>query len=182
VESRVGAVRVEIFGLRIRTIGHIERRLTMNYEIPLPLRQEHDELHTRLRHATQAGGEVGEAAKTLAKLMHPHFVKEDAFALPPLGLLQPLAQDAFTPEMAGVLELTDRLATELPTMLAEHKAIVAALERLADAAERAGRSDTVEFARKLTLHAQTEEQVMYPAALLVGRVVRQRLAEATAPS
>jgi hypothetical protein len=63
-------------------------------------------------------------------------------------------------------------------MLAEHKAIVAALERLVDEASRAERSDIVEFAHKLMLHAQTEEQVMYPAALLVGRFVRQYLAEA----
>lgn len=151
----------------------------MNYDIPLPLRQEHDELHAQLRNATQAEGEVGDAAKALATVMHPHFVKEDDFALPPLGLLQPLAQGVVTAEMAGVLTLTDRLAADLPTMLAEHKTIVAALERLAEAARRAERSDIVEFARKLTLHAQTEEQVMYPAALLVGSYVRQRLAEAT---
>ncbi len=150
----------------------------MNYEIPLPLRQEHDQLHAQLHNATQAGGEVGDAAKTLAKLMHPHFVKEDEFALPPLALLHSPAQGAFTAEMAGVLKLTDRLVAELPTMLAEHKTIVAALERLADAAKRAERADIVEFARTLMLHAQTEEQVMYPAALLVGRFVRQRLAEA----
>ena len=30
----------------------------------------------------------------------------------------------------------------------------------------------MEFAESLTLHAQTEEEVMYPAALLVGEYVR----------
>jgi hypothetical protein len=151
----------------------------MNFEIPLPLREEHEELHQHLRNATQAGGEVGDAAKALAKLMHPHFVKEDEFALPPLGLLESLARGDATAEMAEVLKLTDRLAAELPAMLAEHKTIVTALGRLEDAARRAGRNDIVEFAHKLALHAQTEEQVMYPAALLVGRVVRQRLEEPT---
>lgn len=150
----------------------------MNFEIPLPLRREHEELHDRLRNATQAGGEVGEAAKALARLMHPHFVKEDEFALPALGLLQQLAQGQVTREMAGALAMTDRLAAELPTMLAEHKVIVAALARLQDAARRAGRADIVEFTEALTLHAQTEEQVMYPAALLVGRYVRERLGQA----
>ncbi len=150
----------------------------MKYEIPNPLKLEHEELHEQLRNATQVGGEVGDAAKTLAKLMHPHFLKEDEFALPPLGLLQPLAQGEFTGEMAGVLKLTERLEAELPAMLAEHKTIVAALERLIDAAQRDDRGDIVEFAHKLMLHAQTEEQVMYPAALLVGRSVRQQLAEA----
>ncbi|HEU0203812.1 MAG TPA: hemerythrin domain-containing protein [Burkholderiaceae bacterium] len=153
----------------------------MKYPIPQPLQQEHEALHAELRNATQAGGAVGDVAQALAKLMHPHFVKEDEFALPPLGLLQPITQGPVTAEMADVLKLTDRLAAELPTMLAEHKTIVAALERLIDEAKRAERSDIVQFAHKLMLHAQTEEQVMYPAALLVGRFVRQRLAEA-APS
>jgi hypothetical protein len=48
----------------------------MKLKIPLPLQQEHEALHERLRLATQAGGEVGEAARTLAQLMHPHFIKE----------------------------------------------------------------------------------------------------------
>lgn len=147
----------------------------MYCEIPIPLKLEHEELHEQLRNATQVGGEVGDAAKTLAKLMHPHFLKEDEFALPPLGLLQPLAQGEFTGEMTGVLKLTERLAAELPEMLAEHKTIVAALDVLTDAAKRAGRNDIVEFAHKLMLHAQTEEQVMYPAAMLVGEIVRLRM-------
>lgn len=150
----------------------------MDFPIPRALQQEHEALHAELRNATQAGGAVGEAARALARLMHPHFVKEDEFALPPLALLQPLAQGEVAAGMADVLKLTDRLADELPAMLAEHEAIVAALERLADEARRAERADVVEFAHELMLHAQTEEQVMYPAALLVGRVVRQRLAEA----
>ncbi|HEU0202964.1 MAG TPA: hypothetical protein VFR86_21360 [Burkholderiaceae bacterium] len=41
--------------------------------------------------------------------------------------------------MADVLKLTDRLAAELPAMLAEHKTIVAALQRLIDTARRARR-------------------------------------------
>lgn len=147
----------------------------MTFDIPAPLQQEHEQLHEQLRHATQAGGDVGELAKTLARLMHPHFVKEDRIALPPLGLLAALARGEVSPDMAGVLDLTDRLEAELPAMLAEHRTIVEALQRLRDAAQRAGRDDIVEFAQQLMQHARTEEEVMYPAAILVGQVVRQRL-------
>lgn len=149
----------------------------MNFEIPVPLKQEHEALHDQLRQATQAGGEVGELAETLARLMHPHFVKEDQIALPPLGLLAALAHGDATPEMAGVLALTDRLEAELPAMLAEHQAIVEALQRLRDTAQRAGRSEIVDFAQQLMQHARTEEEVMYPAAILVGKFVRQRLGQ-----
>ena len=112
----------------------------MSFEIPKPLQDEHEALHEQLRQATQAEGEVGTRAKTLASLMHSHFVKEDRIALPPLGLLGALARGEAVPEMASVLALTDQLEAELPQMLAEHKAIVVALEQLREAAERAGRT------------------------------------------
>jgi iron-sulfur cluster repair protein YtfE (RIC family) len=147
----------------------------MMFTIPKTLQSEHKALHDRLRQATEAGGEVGEAAKTLAHLMRPHFVKEDEFALPPLGLLESLARGEVNNEMAAVLELTDRLEAELPQMLEEHRRIVEALSKLRDAAARAGHDEIVAFAEALVEHAQTEEDVMYPAAILVGQVVRQRL-------
>ena len=149
----------------------------MKFTIPHPLQQEHEALHDELRRATEAGGEVGEAAKTLARLMHPHFVKEDHYALPPLGLLGALARGDSHAEMSEVLALTDRLEADLPAMLEEHKAIVAALQRLQEAAERAGRSDIVAFAQQLVQHARTEEEVMVPAAVLVGRHVRLLLGQ-----
>jgi hemerythrin len=149
----------------------------MEFKIPQPLQHEHEVLHERLRQATQAGGDVGEAARTLARLMHPHFVKEDQFALPPLGLLAALARGEWNAEMAEVLALTERLEAELPQMLAEHQAIVAALNTLREAGARAGRSEIVAFAEALTEHARTEEEVMYPAAVLVGQMVRQRLSQ-----
>ncbi len=147
----------------------------MKFTIPAPLQQEHEALHGELRRATQAGGEVGEAARTLAQLMHPHFVKEDEIALPPLGLLGALSRGEFNAGMSEVLALTDRLEAELPEMLEEHENIVAALQRLREAAERAGRSDVVAFAQQLVQHARTEEELMYPAAVLVGRHVRLML-------
>ncbi|KWT69038.1 MULTISPECIES: hemerythrin domain-containing protein [unclassified Variovorax] len=147
----------------------------MKFTTPQPLQREHEALHERLRKATQAGGEVGQAAQALARLMHPHFVKEDQIALPPLGLLVALSRGEDSDEMVEVLELTDRLEAELPQMLEEHRSIVDALNKLREAAERAGSSDVVAFSEALVEHAQTEEAVMYPAAILVGQVVRQRL-------
>jgi hypothetical protein len=144
----------------------------MNLAIPASLQEEHEELHVELRRAKQAEGEVGEAARALARLMHPHFVKENELALPPLGLLAELARGEPIAGMEQVLALTDRLESELPAMLQEHQAIVGALQQLRRVAEEAGRMDIVDFAQRLALHARTEEEVMYPAALLVGRFVR----------
>ena len=60
-------------------------------------------------------------------------------------------------------------------MLSEHEQIVAALNKLTEAASAENKPEVVHFAAKLMLHAQTEEQVAYPAALLVGRFVKSKL-------
>lgn len=147
----------------------------MTFTIPAPLKLEHEELHADLVKATQAGGRVGDAAKTVAKVLHEHFVKEEEFALPPLGLLSALARDQVDADFKNVLPMTDRLKTELPKMLEEHKAVVAALETLITAAEADNKPVHARFAKKLILHAQTEEEVLYPAAILIGEYVKLRL-------
>jgi hypothetical protein len=77
--------------------------------------------------------------------------------------------------MAEIPAMTDKLRLELPNMLSEHARIVEALGRLADAAVREGNQQVAQFAEKLKLHAQTEEQVLYSAAIVPGDYVRLRL-------
>ena len=60
--------------------------------IPESLTQEHREIHAALLRATRLRGPVGAAARNLAKVLDPHFAREEQIALPPLGLLAPLAR------------------------------------------------------------------------------------------
>jgi hypothetical protein len=147
----------------------------MTFQIPTSLKLEHDELHADLVKATQAGGTVGEAAKEVAKVLHDHFVREEEFALPPIGLLSALARGEVDENMKSVLHMTDRLKAELPEMLEEHKAVVAALKNLIAATETENKPEHAAFAEKLMLHAQTEEEVLYPAAILVGEYLKLKL-------
>ena len=145
----------------------------MKLEIPQSLKIEHEALHSTLVKATKVAGATGEAARAVAVALHPHFVKEEQLALPALALLAPLARGQLTPEMREVVLLTDRLRTELPQMLAEHRAIVAALDKLVEAARADGHTQYADFAEELKLHARTEEEVMYPAAVLVGEYIKR---------
>jgi len=147
----------------------------MEFKIPQPLKVEHDELHAELVKATQAGGKIEEAAKAVAKALHPHFVKEEEYALPPLGLLSVLADGKITPDMGDVFRMTDRLKTELGEMLGEHKTIVALLEKLTEVAKKEKKEEVAHFAQKLVLHAKTEEEVLYPTAILIGEYLKLKL-------
>jgi hypothetical protein len=147
----------------------------MKFDIPQALREEHDELHAMLERATREQGAVGEAARGVARVLHPHFVREEEFALPPLALLAQVSAGSVRPEMAAVVPPAKRLQSELPAMLAEHKEIVAALEKLAAAAHAAALPEYERFAEVLVRHARTEEQITYPAALVVGKYVARSL-------
>jgi iron-sulfur cluster repair protein YtfE (RIC family) len=144
--------------------------------IPASVRAEHEAIHSALVAATKAPGPVGAAANALAKILHPHFEREEQIALPPLGLLAQLSAGAAISdaELAETLTQADTLRQELPRMLAEHARIRAAVDTLRKAAAAAGAEKQQEFAAELALHAQTEEEVLYPAAILVGDVIRAR--------
>jgi hypothetical protein len=143
-----------------------------NSDSPESLKFEHEELHDQLDKAVRAGGATGEAARRVLEVVAPHMRLEEEFAIPPLVLLPALASGTVTPDMLEVAAKSARLKEELPGMLADHQRIVTAVKNLMQAAMEEKHHGFAEFARKLILHAQMEEEVMYPAAILVGEYVR----------
>jgi hypothetical protein len=141
--------------------------------VPNPLTMEHQELHGEIARLVTIGGRVGAAATRVAELLQAHFGAEEAFALPPLGALASLARGRPVADSADVLRMTEQLKTELPRMLAEHQGILTALDDLAAAADEEGHPEAVRFAEKLRTHARMEEEVLYPAAILVGEYLRK---------
>jgi hypothetical protein len=136
--------------------------------IPPALVAEHHELHQALADAVKSGGRTGEAAREVERVLAPHFEAEEQYALPPLGALAALAAGQPVADRAALIDLSAKLKANLPRMLDEHKAIGEACERLAAAAKDEGKSAAAEFAEHLRHHAAMEEQVMYPAAIVVG--------------
>ena len=147
----------------------------MVFNGPVTLNEEHEELHNELARITEAGGAIGEAAKKVAVIMHPHFVKEEEYAMPPLGLLEPLSMGVIKEEMREILLITDKLKAMLPQMLSEHQAIVEALINLANVSIKENKMEIAFIAKKLISHVRNEEEILYPAALLVGEFLRLKL-------
>jgi hypothetical protein len=147
----------------------------VKFEILKSMREEHDGLHAELLRASKEPTAVGAAATELMHLMKPHIDKEERYGLPPLALLGPLAKGELHQDMGAVLEMTERLKSDLPAMLAEHKFIMRALHRLIDAARKGNKVELAELAHRLVHHMQLEEEIIYPASLLVGEFVALKL-------
>jgi hypothetical protein len=146
----------------------------MELKTPIPLQSEHQALHAEIAKATKLTGRTGEATRLVARLIERHFAKEEEFVLPPLGLLPALARGTIEPQMAAAITLAAKLHDQLPDLLAEQRAIVAALEELMAAAESEGHAELVEVGEKLMLHEEIELQVSYPMAILIGKYLQLR--------
>ena len=143
--------------------------------MPDSLRVEHEQLRADLEQAIRSGGRIGVAALAVEALLHPHFRREDDNVFLGLGLLQSVAQGKVTPGMHEIVVMADRLKMELPEMLAEHDQIREALERLGQEATKQGRPQVAHFAARLLRHASLEEDVLYPAAIVLGEYLKSRL-------
>lgn len=148
----------------------------MRIQMPTSLRLEHDELNELLATWKHEPGQLGEEIRRVARLLEPHARKEEAFAMPALGLIARLARGEVHPAMAQVLSHTDWLKNNAATLIAEHRMILAAIEKMLEAARVAKRLDCIDFGERLMNHLRTEEEVLYPAAILVGEYLRLALA------
>lgn len=144
----------------------------MDQKIPPSLRHEHGEMRASLEMATHFAGKSGEAAREVARLLLPHFKKEEEYALPPLDMLAVFADGGMPKDPVAIIMKADRLKADLADMLKEHQAVAKAVEKLYEAATGEERPDLARFARKLLLHAQMEEQIYYPASLLIGEYLK----------
>ena len=111
----------------------------------------------------------------MADILHPHFVKEEDYATPPLGLLQSIVEDNLNGDTENAMIMTSKLKANLPEMVEEHKQIVKALNNLIDVAKRNNNSQVEKFAEKLILHANNEEEIMYPSSILIGEYLKLKL-------
>ena len=136
------------------------------------MEEEHEELHAELAKAIKMRGKVGEAAKKVAEVLHPHFQKENGIALPVIGVARELAEGKTSPDFPKALELHDKFKAEYEKMLQEHVEIVRTLDSLGKTAKTYKKKDVLEFVRKLKNHAKTEEDLTYPAVLMVGKLLK----------
>jgi hypothetical protein len=144
-------------------------------EPPEGTKIEHGRLREEFERATKVGGETADAARAVLKVLSPHMILEEELARPPLKLLPRLARGEFTPDMERILTKTETLKAEMPRMLHEHVLIVAALRQMLQAALKERHEGFASLAQKVILHAQQEEEVFYPASILVGEYVKLKL-------
>lgn len=145
---------------------------------PSSIVEEHKHLHHQLDEALASGGKTADSARAVADVLLPHFKAEEEYGMLPLGLLQALANDRpLTDEQKHeAIQMAGKLRSHYGQMIQEHQQIHTALESLASAARQENKPEVLAFAETLMLHAQNEEQVLYPTTLLIGKYLESQSA------
>lgn len=144
----------------------------MKPKTPKALLDGHKNLFNDIDSIVSLGGGIGESAKLLADISRPHFKKEEKYALPPLGILSALSKGNWKIESAAAMEMADILEAKLSEMEKDHGVIRKILENLKVLAEKENNQKVKQFVNDLKLHIEVEEQVLYPATILIGTYLK----------
>jgi hemerythrin-like domain-containing protein len=152
-----------------------DRSPLMPLSAPLSMEKEHEEIWKLLLELQRLSGKTGAIAEGFSKQLKIHIDKEEKLALPLLGILRDLANNKLT---ARVVKRAALLGTEFEkeysSMLHGHAELYKVLERLKKVGAEEGHLTAVRFAEKLESHSREEEEVLYPAAILAGRVAAEK--------
>ncbi len=149
-----------------------------NCSIAEALRIEHEEIRAALASASAEPGPIGKAAKRVARICLPHFEQEERIVFPIFGLLNRLASDDMRPEMADLLpQIGGFCAAHLGK---RHQSFDAAIEALLQVtrAEEGGKFAAI--ANLLQVHERLENELVYPAVILIGKYLHKSLAQSSA--
>jgi hypothetical protein len=147
-------------------------------EIPQSQLAEHEENLAHLTTLSARPGPVGEIARKAADLFKQHNAREREYILPPLTLLPYLADGTVTPEMRWALAMTDRVRADREVIFDEHARMIEVLNELQFAGQQAHDAEAVEFAKGAAVDALNDSEILEPAVVVIGDVLRARLSAA----
>lgn len=144
----------------------------MKPKMPTALEHGHQQLFEEIQEIIAIGGRIGETADSLNINMTPHFKKEEDYALPPLGFLLAISEGRWELDKNEAIKMADKLEEKLSEMTEEHREIERYLNELKKIAEEEKNAQTLSFVKNLTLHIELEDEVLYPATILVGNYLK----------
>lgn len=146
---------------------------TMKLKTPKAVIHGHANLMMELNEVIAIGGIIGEKAKQLREEMTPHFKKEEEYALPPLGLLLAFSEENWEINSEEAIKMADNLKLRLNEMKDDHANIKSVMKELKLMGEEKNNFIVKMFIRSLVQHLELEDEVLYPATILVGNYLKK---------
>lgn len=148
------------------------------HEIPQSQIIEHEENLGHLTMLAARPGPVGAVARRAIALFKQHNVREYEYVLPPLTLLPYLADGKVTPDMQWALDMCDRVRADREVIFDEHARMIEILNELQFVGQQAHDTEAVDFAKAAAVDALNDSEILEPAVMMIGDVLRAKLAPA----
>ncbi len=133
------------------------------------LKEEHEELMHNLR-SIKLQGDAGRLFRDMMHILEAHFQAEEETVMPLLGAVKDLAEETFPKQESQLVDAFTKLKGTYEKMLSEHSRIRDLANRMI---EDKSAKKAVSLLHDLLHHAAMEEEILYPTALLAGRLIKK---------
>jgi hypothetical protein len=147
-------------------------------DIPSSILRSHESDIAQLTQLTHRPGALGVAAQKALDLLRQHHKREVEYILPPLTLIPSLAAGKFSPDMRWAIEMADKVKTDREDIFHEHTQITDVMSELRVEAQKVDDREASDFAEEAVADSIADMEIQEPASILVGEILRARLAAA----
>ena len=150
-----------------------------SFAIPQSIRLQHDQIVSRLSSYSKHENPVGATASKASAAVNAHYAKEEAFVLPPLGLLPRIANGDISMDMEPAIAMASRTRAAMPELQDEHIRITSLMNELIEAGTKTHDDELVRLATRVAAQSLNHIEVLMPTTIMIGDYLRQRLSTAT---
>ncbi len=144
-------------------------------DIPQSIKLEHQDTIAELTRLAKRRTAVGTEARKALDLLKRHHQREEAYILPPLTLLDRLADGKVDPDMKWAIAMADRVKADREQIFQEHTQITDAMNSLLAAAERVHDTAAADFARSAVADFLNDIELLEPMTVIIGDYLRSKL-------
>lgn len=141
----------------------------MQLETPISLQLDHEVLLSKLNEIASTESNVALNAKNVADVFRAHFRREEKTVLPQLSLLMTIVEGQWSIDTKEALLKNNILIKEFQELKGEHQKIHKAAEEMVKVSLKENNKEAKKIAEEIILHIQIEEEVSYPAILLINK-------------
>lgn len=145
----------------------------MQLKTPKSLHNDHQALLSELDQIASLKSGVAENAKNVANAFKSHFYREERTVLPQLSLLMAIAEGNWDIDTKEALLKNNILLEEFHDLKKEHQEIFDAAKEMIKVAENEKNNDAKKIAESIILHIQVEEEVSYPAIMMISKYLEK---------
>lgn len=150
-----------------------------SFAIPQSIRLQHDQIVSRLSSYSKHENPVGATASKALAALNAHYTKEEAFVLPPLGLLPRIANGDLSKDMEPAIAMASRTRAAMPELQNEHIQITSLMNDLIEAGTKTHDDELVRLATRVAAQSLNHIEVLMPTTIVIGDYLRQRISTAT---